>query len=166
MYLSHFICERVDVSVVCERWVEIHILREGTSSCSISSSGSQRGANACTLLLQASQKRTDRLRVPCSTAILYTLSKSDRVVITWSPSGYSPVRPESDDALSSFCLLIKMWQLAKAHEVTRNEPKIHGICYITIGLHTIISIQLKTLSLYQRILLMHDSTFSLFIELF
>ena len=29
------------------------------------------------------------------------------------------------------CLLITMWQLVKAHGVTRNEPKIHGICYIT-----------------------------------
>ena len=29
-----------------------------------------------------------------------------------------------------FCLLIKMWQLAKAYGVTRNEPKIHVICYI------------------------------------
>ena len=33
--------------------------------------------------------------------------------------------------LSSSCLLIKMWQLAKAHGVIRNEPKIHVICYIT-----------------------------------
>ena len=32
IYLSHFILERVDVSVVCERWVERHILRERTSS--------------------------------------------------------------------------------------------------------------------------------------
>ncbi len=28
MYLSHFILERVDVSVVCERWVERHIYSE------------------------------------------------------------------------------------------------------------------------------------------
>ena len=33
------------------------------------------------------------------------------------------------------CLLITMWQLFKAHGVTRNEPKIHGICYITHGTH-------------------------------
>ena len=31
IYLSPFILERVDVSVVCERWVERHILRERTS---------------------------------------------------------------------------------------------------------------------------------------
>ena len=36
--------------------------------------------------------------------------------------------------LSSSCLLIEMWQLAKAHEVTRNEPKIHVIYYITFEL--------------------------------
>ena len=29
------------------------------------------------------------------------------------------------------CLLITAWQLVKAHGVTRNEPKIHGTCYIT-----------------------------------
>ena len=32
IYLSHFILERVDVFVVCERWVERHMLRAGTSS--------------------------------------------------------------------------------------------------------------------------------------
>ena len=32
IYLSLFILERVDVSVVCERWVERHILRERNSS--------------------------------------------------------------------------------------------------------------------------------------
>ena len=29
------------------------------------------------------------------------------------------------------CLLITTRQLVKAHGLTRNEPKIHGICYIT-----------------------------------
>ena len=29
------------------------------------------------------------------------------------------------------CLLITTWQLVKEQWVTRNEPKIHGICYIT-----------------------------------
>ena len=39
-----------------------------------------------------------RLRVPRSNVILYTLFKFDRVVlITWSPSGYTPVRPECPD---------------------------------------------------------------------
>ena len=48
----------------------------------------------CKLVRDAS----DRLRVPRSTAILCTLSKSDHVVlITWSPSGYTPVVPDSSD---------------------------------------------------------------------
>ena len=73
-----------------------------------------------------------RLRVPRSTAILCTLPKSDRVIfITWSPSGYTPVQPECPDVPLSSCLPIKMWQLSKGHGVTRNEPKIHVICYIT-----------------------------------
>ena len=78
-------------------------------------------ASPCKLVRDAS----GRLRVPRSTAILGTLSKSDRVVlITWSPSGYTPVRPGSPDAPSPSCLQIKMWQLTKAHGVTRNEPNI------------------------------------------
>ena len=78
----------------------------------------------------------DRLRVFRSTAILCTLSKSDRVVhITWSPSGYTLVQPKWHDTPSSSCLLIKMWQLAKAHGVTRNKPKIHVICYITLRIN-------------------------------
>ena len=97
----------------------------------ISSSRSQRVqtlAPLCKLVRDAS----DWLRVPRSTAILCTLSKANHVVlITWSPSGYKPIRPEWPDAPSSSCLLIKMWQLAKAHRVTKNEPKIHVICYIT-----------------------------------
>ena len=89
------------------------------------------GANACTPL--ASRDTSDRLRVHRSTAILCSLSKTDRVVlITSSPSGYTPLRPECPDAPLSSCLLIKMWQRTKAHGVTRNEPKIHVICYITI----------------------------------
>ncbi len=63
--------------------------------------------------------------------ILCTLSISDRVVITWSPSGYTPVGPDCPDALSSHRLQITTWQLVKTHGVTRNEPKMHVICYIT-----------------------------------
>ena len=110
--------------------MERHILRERTSSFHIFFRETG-GANTCTPL-KARQRPSVRLRVPRSTAILCTQSKSDRVVlITLSPSGYTPVRPECPDALSPSCLLIKMWQLTKAHSVTRNEPKIHGICYIT-----------------------------------
>ena len=66
--------------------------------------------------------------------ILSTLSKSDfgyHVVITWSPSGYTPVGPDCPDAMSLPCLLIPTWQLVKAHRVTRNQPKIHVIYYTT-----------------------------------
>ena len=59
-------------------------------------------------------------------------SKSDHVVITWSPSGYTPVWPDCPETLSSPYLLITTWQLVKAHGVTWNELKIHFICYITV----------------------------------
>ena len=88
------------------------------------------GANACTPL----QAETPLIgcvslaRLP----ILSSLSKSNRVVlIMWPPSGYTPVGPNCPDALSSPYLLITTWQLVKAYRVTRNEPKIHIIRYIT-----------------------------------
>ena len=97
----------------------------------ISSSTSQ-GVPTLVLPCKLPSDASDRLRVPRSTAILCTPSKSDHVVlITWSPSVYTPVVPECLDAPSSSCLLIKWWQLTKAHGVTRNEPKIHVIRYIT-----------------------------------
>ena len=93
IYLSHFILERVDVSVVCERWVERHILRDRTSSSHIFSQ-EPGGANACKLVRDIS----DRLPVTHSTAILNTPSKFDRVfLITWSPSGYTPAVPKDAD---------------------------------------------------------------------
>ena len=55
IYLSHFILERVDVSVVCERWVERHILREYRTS-SYFFFQEPGGANAC-IFLQAYQRR-------------------------------------------------------------------------------------------------------------
>ena len=39
-------------------------------------------------------------------------------------------------------LLITTWQLVKAQGVTRNEPKIHGICYI-ISSHSLYSLSDK-----------------------
>ena len=96
------------------------------------------GAGGCQLLhplasriIREVRDASDRLRVPGSTPDSLPLSKSDRVVISWSPSGYTPVRPDCPDALSPPCLLITTWQLVKAHGVTRNEPKIHFICHIT-----------------------------------
>ena len=61
-----------------------------------------RGANARTSM-QARQRRPDRLRVRHSTPILCTLFKTDRVVlITWSPSSYTPVVPECPDHAAVF----------------------------------------------------------------
>ena len=89
IYLSHFILIRIDVSVVCERCVERTILREKTSShVFFREPGVLTLVPPCKLVRDASAQ----LRVPLSTAILCTLSKYDRVVlITWSPSGYTPV---------------------------------------------------------------------------
>ena len=79
-----------------ERWVERHILRERTSSSHIFFQ-KPGGANACTPL-QARQRQPDQLCVSRLTAILCTLPKSDCVVlITWSPSGYTPVVPDCPD---------------------------------------------------------------------
>ena len=54
----------------------------------------------------------------------------------FSSRGLLPVTyllyPTALIVLWSSCLLIKMWQLAKTYGVTRNEPKIHVICYITV----------------------------------
>ena len=57
---------------------------------------------------------SDRLRVPGS-----TLDSLHRWVITWSPSGYTPVGPGCPDTLSPPCLLITTWQLVKAHRKER-----------------------------------------------
>ena len=90
------------------------------------------GAPTLALPCKLVRDASDRPRVPRSSAILGILFKSDRMVfITWSPSRYTHVVPDCPDVPSSSCLLIKMWQLAKAHGVTGNEPKIHVICYIT-----------------------------------
>ena len=112
--------------------MERHILREGTSSCPISSSGSH------IFFLQAvSSEKSETPLISCVSLarlpILCSLSKSDSLLIPWSPSGYTPVGPGCPDTLSSPCLLITMWQLVKAHGVTRNELKIHVICYITLS---------------------------------
>ena len=92
-------------------------------------------ANACTPWQAVSLERSETPLISlvflARLSILCTLSKSDRVVIMWSPSGYAHVRPVCHDALPSLCLLIRTWQLVKAHGVTRNELKIHIICYIT-----------------------------------
>ena len=121
IYLSHFILERVDVSVVCERWVERHILRERTSSSHIFFQVPE-GANAYTLRLSR-QKRLWSAACPSLDCLNLTVWFSFRL------HTYCTGVP-----WSRCCLLITTWQLVKAHEVTRNEPKIHVICYITLSL--------------------------------
>ena len=63
------------------------------------------GCNACTPLQAMSSERSETPLIGCVSIvtfqILCTLSKSDRVVITWSPSGYTPVGLDCPDALSS-----------------------------------------------------------------
>ena len=106
-----------------DRWWDIY--SERGILLSISSSRSQ-GVPTLTPPCKLVRDASDRLRVPRLTVILCTLSKSDRVVlISWCPSGFTPVWTRLS------CLLITIWQLVKARRVTRNEPKIHGICYIT-----------------------------------
>ena len=84
IYLSHFILERVDVSVVCERWVARHILRERTSSFHIFFQ--EPGvANACTPL-QARQRRL------CSAACPTLDCDSLHTVYIW-PRGSHHVIP-------------------------------------------------------------------------
>ena len=77
------------------------------------------------------------------------LSKSACVVLI--TSGYTPVGPDCHDALSSLCFLITIWQLVKAHEVTRNELKIHIICYITL-LKFVYNIKCLLYSIFSRLI--------------
>ena len=139
IYASHFLLRKGSTVCSClrDRWGDIY--SERGLLLPISSSGSQ----GCQHLHPLESRDTsDRLPVPLSTPILCTLSKSERVVLTWSPSDYTPDRPECPDAQSSSCLLIKIWQLAKAHGVTRNEPKIHVICYTTLTLtHILLGVE-------------------------
>ena len=47
------------------------------------------------------------------------------------------------------CLLITTWQLVKTHGVTKNELKIHGICYIThIYVYIYIYTHIHTIHIY------------------
>ena len=129
IYLSDFILDGVNVSVVCKRWMERYILRERTSSsCTFFQ---EPVGNDCTPF-QARQRRLWSVACPSLICDSLQSAKSDRVIlITWSPSGFTPVQPKLPDAPSSSCLLIKMWRLATAHGVTSYEPKIHVNNYIT-----------------------------------
>ena len=128
IYLSHFIIERVDVSVVCEKWVERHILRERISSSHIFFQ-EPGGANACIPLASSSETAL----IDCVSLARLRFSALRLNLTAWfSSRGFLPVThqlyPSALIVLS--CLLITMWQLVIAHGVTRNKPKIHVICYI------------------------------------
>ena len=107
--------------------MERHILREETTSCPISSSGSLGMLTLAPTLQAVSSEMYDwfdsRSSVLClnltawlSRGLLLVIQQLDLTASThWHPP----------------CLLITTWQLAKAHEVTRNEPNFLVICYKT-----------------------------------
>ena len=131
IYISHSLFSKGLMFVLCVRdgWRDIY--SERGLLLPISSSRSQGVpmlAHPCKLVRNTS----GRLRVPRFTAILCTLSKSHHVVlITWSSSGYTPVQLECSDRAVLFTN--QNVTTCQAHGVTRNEPKIHGICYITLA---------------------------------
>ena len=113
---------------MCERWVERHILREKTSSSHMFFQ-EPGGANACTPL------QAETPLIGCVSLARRRFSVLCPNLTAWfSSRGLLPVThllyPSALVVLS--CLLITTWQLVKAHGITRNEPKIHGICYITL----------------------------------
>ena len=125
IYLSLFILERVDVSVVCERWVERHILRERTSSSHIFSRkpGGVNASSSETPLIDCVSHARLRFSALCLNLTAW-FSLSDPLLVTH-------LFDLSALARSHLPVYKKLWQLTKAHGVTRNEPKIHVICYIT-----------------------------------
>ena len=77
----------------------------------------------CKSYRQRRLNASDRLRIPGSTPDSdWTLNLTAWFSYHVVPFGYTPVRPAYPDAPQSLCLL-----------VTRNEPKIHVICYITLA---------------------------------
>ena len=131
IYLSHFILERIDVSVVCERWGrETYTQREGFFFPYL-----LQGARGCQRLHPLASSSETPLIGCVSLARLRFSALCLNLTAWFSSRDPLPVTHLFDlSALTRrhLRLLIKMWQLTKAHGVTRNEPKIHGICYITI----------------------------------
>ena len=123
--ISHFILERAYCCCqLRDRWRDI--CSERGLLLPISSSGGQwvpTLAPPCKLVRDDLIGRVSHARLRFSALVL----------IPWSPSGYTPVVPDCPDVLLYPCLLITTWRLVKAHGVTRNEPKIHVICYITLS---------------------------------
>ena len=131
------------------------MLREGTSSCPISSSWTQRvpmfAPPPCKLYRQRWPNASDWLCIPRSTLDSdWTLSKSDQVVLISRvpPSSYTPVQLVYPDTLPSPCLLITMWQLVKTHGVIRNEPQIHVYSHYITHWHIYVYAINLSLSLY------------------
>ena len=130
-YLSHFILERGTQFVVSLRVRWRDIFREGSSSCPISSSWSQKVptlAPPCKPYHQRWPNASDQLCIPGLTRFwLDWLSKSDCVVLI--SRSRLPVTHLLNQPTPTHChrpcLLITTWQLVKAYGVTRNKPKIH-----------------------------------------
>ena len=124
IYISHTLFSKGLMFLWCVR--DIYSER---GLLTISSSRSQQVsmlAPPCKLIRDTS----GRLHIPCLTAILCTLSNSHcMVLIMWSPSDYTPVQPECPDRTVLFTN--QNVTACQAYGVTRNKPKIHGICYIT-----------------------------------
>ena len=94
--ISHTLFSKGLMFLWCVRdgWRHIYSERGLLPIFSARSQGVSTLAHPCKLVRDAS----GQLRVPRSTAILCTLSKShSAVLITWSPSGSTPVRPECPD---------------------------------------------------------------------
>ena len=95
-----------------------------------------RGSNACTSFSsRIVTDASDRLPIPGSTLDSLPLCLN---LTAWLSRGLLPVTHLLDQSVLTrchppTCLLITTWQLIKAHEVTRNELKIHVICYITFS---------------------------------
>ena len=110
-------------------WRDIYTQRERTYSSHIFFHEPE-GANACNPL--ASSAETPRLG--CVSLTRLRFSSLCLNLTAWF-SSRDPLPGTHLFDLSALivlsCLLITTWQLVKAHGVTMNEPKIHGICYIT-----------------------------------
>ena len=127
IYLSNFIHERVDVSVVWEMGGETYTQREdfffpyllprarGCQRLHPFASSSETPLIGCVSLARL------RFSALCTNLTAWFSSRGLLVTLLFDLS--------AQIVLS--CLLITTWQLVKTHGVTRNEPKIHGICYIT-----------------------------------
>ena len=116
--------------------MQTNILREGTSSCPISSSGSE---GVPTLSPPCTPYRQRRPRRLWSAAYSWPDSRFSGLCLNLTVwFSYHVVsfslhtcRTRQPRRTTIPCLLITTWRLVKAHGVTWTEPKIHVIYYIT-----------------------------------